>query len=164
MDSGIKSISQDQWIQNEEADEGSRIDGRGGAIAPPMPLNIRKKVASSTPNISTSVNGAPRKVICTPKTSHFPPGLERTDENVDQELIELSEPDFDNSESNDMVEISPNKELNAALQAIQSPELPTKPNVNEEMFTNSSYHRCENRDLKAEIEESKIGQEVSTSY
>ena len=52
-----------------------RAVGSGGAIAPPIFLDVRKKVVFSTPNISRLVLYAPQKVISTPNIVHLPPGL-----------------------------------------------------------------------------------------
>ena len=64
----------------------------GGAIAPPILLEMKKKVAFSTPNISRLQEKLPTKVISTPNILHLPTGLRNTNlnENYISNLLEVA--------------------------------------------------------------------------
>ena len=55
--------------------QGRRSGGAGGATTPPIYLEIREKVAFSTPNISGPQRKCAAKIISTPNIFYFPPGL-----------------------------------------------------------------------------------------
>ena len=63
----------------------------GGAITPPIFLDMRKKVAFSTPNIFRLQEEHAQKVISTPNILQLPTGLLRTlDPNLEMQTTFLS--------------------------------------------------------------------------
>ena len=58
--------------------KGGGTGGAGGAIAPPIFLEIDQILAFSTPNISRSNKGVTQKVISTPNILHLPQPMSTT--------------------------------------------------------------------------------------